>query len=338
MMARALVLEAAGAPLRAVEREPVAPADGEVLVALAATSINNHDLLNLSGAYQGLDYPRVPFSDGCGRVCAVGPGVRGLRVGDRVVVQFFPDWLAGPPTARALSRVRGDHVEGCLQTHLRVRADAVVKAPAHLADAEAATLGCAGLTAWRSLVVEGRVKPGDVVVVQGSGGVSTFAIGLAKQLGARVIATSSSDDKLQQARELGAWKTVNYRQHPAWSDQVLELTGRRGADHILEVGGPATFAQSIRALRIGGHISVIGALTGLEASDVHLRSIMAKNATVKGITVGSRADLEDFCRMVEACAYRPAMAQVFDWLEVEEALDAMREQKHFGKLALTIHA
>lgn len=336
MTSRAMQLEAPGRAPRLVDRDRPRPGEGEVVVELAASSVNNHDLLNIAGAYPDLAYPRIPFSDGCGRVVEVGHGVRWPSVGDRVIVQFFPLWLAGPPTARALSKVRGDHLEGCLQTHLRLRAEAVVKAPSHLSDVEAATLGCAGLTAWRSLVVEGRVKPGDVVVVQGSGGVSTFALGIAKQLGARVIATSSSRDKLERARDLGAWQTINYRERADWAEQVLEITAGRGADHILEVGGPTTFVQSIKAVRLGGHVSVIGALTGLQGTAVHVRSIMAKNATIKGITVGSRSDLEDFCRMIDATGYRPPVAQVFTWTQIDRALAAMGEQQHVGKLALEI--
>ncbi|MCZ4314798.1 NAD(P)-dependent alcohol dehydrogenase [Comamonadaceae bacterium G21597-S1] len=309
---------------------------GEVVVALRATTINNHDLINLAGGYRGLPLPRIPFSDGCGEVVDVGNAVSGLRRGDRVIVQFFPNWQAGPPTAAALSTVRGDHVEGCLQTHLRARADAVFKAPDHLSDAEAAALGCSGLTAWRSLVVEGCLKPGQVVVVQGSGGVSTCAISIAHALGARVIATSSSNDKLLQARALGADATVNYREQPDWAKAVLKLTEGRGADHIIEVGGPDTFAQSLRALSLGGHLSVIGALTGTHGTDLSPRAIMAKNATVKGITVGSREHLQDFCRMVASTGMRPRIARSFVWTDADAALACMREQRHFGKLALAI--
>jgi len=320
----------------ALEARPApTPATGEAVVRLRATSLNFHDLIGVKGGLRGLPLPRVPFSDGCGEVVAVGEGVKRVKPGDRVIPNFFVKWIAGPPTPEALALVYGDQLDGCLQTHARMSADSLVLAPEHLSDAQAATLGCAGVTAWRSLR-EAQVKAGDTVVVQGTGGVSLYALTLAKALGAQVIATSSSDAKLERCRRLGADETVNYATSPEWSRRVLEITGRRGADHILDVGGQQTLPQSLKAVRLGGAISVIGVLTGAEAAEVPVRTVMSKNLRIGGVTVGSRMDLEGLARAMSVNRLEPVLDSEVALEDVPEALQRMERQGHFGKIVVRL--
>jgi len=332
---RAMVLRAANLALELQDRPAPQARRGEAVVRLRASSVNYHDVLGLQGKIRGALYPRVPFSDGCGEVVAVGDDVTRVKPGDRVMPNFFAHWIAGPPTPEALTIVHGDQIDGCLQTHATFKDTALVAAPDHLSDVEAATLGCAGLTAWRSLVVDARVKPGDIVVAQGTGGVSLFALGFAKMLGATVILTSSSDEKLERGRELGADHTINYRSQD-WARRVLEITDGRGADHLLDVGGPETLPAAIKAAKLGGFISVIGVLTGEEQPVFPLRAVMSKNLTVKGLTVGSRSDFDEMSKAVSAARYHPVVEQVFDLENAGEAISAMQARGHMGKLAIRI--
>jgi NADPH:quinone reductase-like Zn-dependent oxidoreductase len=335
--ALAMVLREAKGHLILEERAVPEPRLGEIVVKLAATSVNFHDILNIEGFYQGLPYPRVPFSDGCGAIVAVGEGVKGFAVGDRVMPCFYPNWIGGPITQLARSEILGDHRDGCLQTHLRMDHRLFVRAPDHLSDVEAATLGCAGLTAWRSVVVNAQIKPGETVVVEGTGGVSLFALGYAKLCGARVIITSSSDEKLERARGLGADETINYRKTPEWGREVIKLTEGRGADLVVDIGGPDTFPHAVHAAAVGGHISVIGARTGVGRDpEFPVRTVMAKNVTVRGLSVGNRAHFEDMCRAVAQAKFHPPVGQVLDFRQAEEALALMEKQVHFGKLVLSI--
>jgi NADPH:quinone reductase-like Zn-dependent oxidoreductase len=232
--------------------------------------------------------------------------------------------------------ILGDHVDGTLQTHVVVSAASLVRSPAGMTHEEVATLGCAGLTAWRSVVVEAGIRPGQTVVLQGTGGVSLFALGFAKMLGARVILTSSSDAKLDRAKALGADALLNYRTTPDWARAVMDLTDGLGADLVVEVGGGETLAQAVRATRVAGHISVIGVLTGLRAPDFPLNVVMSRNLTLRGITVGNTRDLDLMCRAVEQHRYRPVIDRVFDLGSAHEAVQALRAQAHFGKLAIRI--
>lgn len=312
------------------------PRPGELLLRIHATSVNYHDLIGVRGGLPGLPVPRVPFSDASATVEAVGDGVNGFRPGDAVIPSFFPDWRSGPPTRRALGRILGDHLDGALQSHLCVSAQAVARAPRHLNHREIATLGCAGLTAWRSVVVEADVRPGQTVVLQGTGGVSLFALAFAKMLGARTIVTSSSDEKLERAAALGADILVNYRQTPQWSQAVLDVTEGEGADLVVEVGGGATLAEAVRAVKTAGHVSVIGVLTGLSAPAFPLNRVMARNATLRGVTVGSTAELQAMCAAIEHAAYRPVIDSVFTLESAHEAIEALALQKHFGKIVVDI--
>jgi len=321
--------------LRTVERPVPTLLPHEVLIELRAASLNYHDLMTVLGkANPRLRLPVIPLSDGAGVVSAVGESVRGLGVGDRVMSTFFPDWLAGDPVPERLSRVTGETIDGCLADFVKLPQQGVVKVPDYLSDVEAATLPCAALTAWRALVVEGRVKTGDTVVVQGTGGVSIFALQFAKLLGANVIATSSSDDKLTRARALGASHTINYRSRPEWAREVKGLTAGRGADLVVEVGGSGTFDQSLRAVRMGGHVSMIGVLTGW-ADTVSTARIMALNIAVKGITVACRDDFDAMLRAMTQHKLRPVIGETLRFESGAEALRQMQTAAHFGKICLT---
>lgn len=310
------------------------PRAGEALLRVHATSVNYHDILGIDGVLPTVMFPRVPFSDGVATILELGEGVDGFAVGDRVVPNFFPLWERGKLTFEQRARVLGDHLDGMLQSHISLPATSLAHAPPHLEDVEAATLSCAGLTAWRALSIEADLQPGQTVLLQGTGGVSLFALGFAKSMGARVIITSSSDEKLARARGLGADVTINYRRTPDWDLEVLKETDGLGADAVVEVGGGETLSRSIKALRVGGHLSVIGVLAGFAAPSFPLAEVMTGNLTLSGLTVGSTSDLRSMCRAIEASGYRPVVDKVFDLGEADEAIALMRRQGHFGKIAI----
>ncbi len=312
--------------------EPAAPGPGEIRVRVHASSLNYHDLGVVTRPGWQAD-GRVPMSDGAGVVEALGPGVTEFAVGDHVVSCFFPHWQDGPPTVGDFATVPGDGVDGFARERVTLPASAFTLAPKGFSHAEAATLTTAGLTAWRALVVEGGIKAGDTVLVLGTGGVSIFALQLAKVLGARVIATSSSDEKLERARALGADHVINYRSNAEWGALARQWTGGRGVDHVVEVGGPGTLGQSIAAVRVGGHIALIGVLTG-RGGDVPTGALMVKQARLQGLIVGSRREQVDFVRAIEAIGLKPVIDRSFP---LEGIADAFRHQQsgaHFGKIVL----
>ncbi|MES1945230.1 class III alcohol dehydrogenase [Salinisphaera sp. PC39] len=309
------------------------PGPGEVLVKAAASSLNFHDYLVVTGALPA-DDGRIPMSDVAGEVVEVGDGVTGFAAGDAVMATFFPLWLSGEPdTASTWGCVPGDTVDGYASEYVCVAETALTRAPAGYSAEEAATLPCAAVTAWRGLFVEGGLKAGDTVLVQGSGGVSIFALQLAKAAGATVIATSSSDAKLERLRELGADHLINYKETPEWGKEVAGLCPRDGVDHVIEVGGPGTLAQSVDACRHGGHISLIGVLTGM-AGEVPTATMMMKQLRVKGITVGSREHQQQLVRALESTGIRPVIDRSFPLDEIADAFRHQESQKHFGKICL----
>ena len=312
--------------------DPGAPGPGEIRVRLHASSLNYHDYLVVTGRIETAD-GRIPMSDGAGVVEAVGEGVTAFTVGDHVVSCFFPEWQDGPPAVGDFSTVPGDGVDGYAREAVVRPATWFTPAPRGFSHAEAATLTTAGLTAWRALVVDGGLKAGDVVLVLGTGGVSIFALQIAKMMGAIVIATSSSDDKLERARAMGADHTINYRQHEDWGSRAYDWTGGRGVDHVIEVGGPGTLAQSITAVRIGGHISLIGVLTGL-AGEVPTAALMAKQARLQGLIVGSRRHQTDLVRAIGATGLRPVVDRSFALAEIASAFRYEEAGAHFGKIGL----
>ncbi|HVA67381.1 MAG TPA: NAD(P)-dependent alcohol dehydrogenase [Elusimicrobiota bacterium] len=320
--------------LQLAQEERSTPGPGDVLVRIRANSINYHDDMVALGKIPSAD-GRIPLSDGAGEVLAVGDGVKEFEAGDAVVSTFFPYWLGGEMTAETRRDVPGDSVDGYAREFVCMPAHAFTKAPAGYTPAEAATLSCAGVTAWRGLVVRGQVKPGDTVLTLGTGGVSLFALQFAKAAGARVIATSSSDEKLEKLKRLGADAVVNYKAVPEWGKKVRELTGGRGVDHVIEVGGPGTLAQSLAACATGAHVALIGVLTGF-AGPVALPAIFANQIRISGIFVGSRADQEDMIRAIEAKGIKPVIDRRFPLSDIAGAFKYFESQKHFGKVCVEV--
>lgn len=311
-----------------------APGPGEIAVRLRASSLNYHDYAVVKGMLPTAEN-RIPMSDGAGEVTAVGEGVSEFKAGDMVVSTFFPDWIDGPPPEGGFQRVPGDGIDGYACEQAVGPATSWTHAPDGYSAAEAATLTCAGLTAWRALFVDGCVKPGDAVLVQGTGGVSIFALQFAKAAGATVIATSSSDEKLARLKELGADHLINYKQVEAWGPKVLELTGGKGVDCVVEIGGPGTLDQSMMASRIGGHIALIGVLTGF-AGPVQTAMLMAKNLRVQGLTVGSRAQQEEMIAAINANGIKPVLDKSFPLAQLADAFRHQESGQHFGKIVVDI--
>ena len=311
---------------------PGVPGRGELRVRLHASSLNYHDYGVVSRDGWLAD-GRIPMSDGAGVVEAVGDSVTEFLAGDRVVSCFFPTWQDGPATIGSFTSVPGDGVDGYAREVVNVAATAFTRAPKGFSHAEAATLTTAGLTAWRALVVEGGIKAGDTVLVLGTGGVSIVALEFAKLMGASVVVTSSSDEKLERARGLGADHTINYRRHEDWGTRVRDWTGGRGVDHVIEVGGPGTLPQSIAAVRVGGHIALIGVLTG-RGGEVPTAALMVKQARLQGIIVGSRREQADMIRAIDATGYRPVIDRSFALDQIAEAFRFQASGAHFGKICL----
>ena len=312
--------------------DPGEPVLGEICVRLHASSLNYHDLGVVTQADWQAD-GRIPMSDGAGVVEAVGAGVAEFKPGDHVVSCFFPTWQDGPATLGDFSTVPGDGVNGYAREMVIGPATSFTLAPKGFSHAEAATLTTAGLTAWRALVVEGGLKAGDTVLVLGTGGVSIMALQFAKLMGATVIATSSSDEKLIRARALGASHTINYKAHEDWGTQVRNWTGGRGVDHVIEVGGPGTLPQSIAAVRVGGHIALIGVLTG-RGGTVPTAALMVKQARLQGLIVGSRREQADMVRAIDASGFKPIIDRTFGLAEIAAAFRHQASGGHFGKICL----
>jgi NADPH:quinone reductase-like Zn-dependent oxidoreductase len=323
--------------LHLVDRPDPTPGPGELIVRIKAISLNFRDLLTVNGMYGGnYTLPLVPFCDGAGVVEAVGPGVSRFKVGDRVTSLFFSDtWIAGPPTPEKLRGSLGGPLDGCGQQLLKISEHGVIATPPHLTDEEAATLPCAALTAWRALAVDGAVLAGETVVLQGTGGVSIFGLQLAKAMGLRAIITSSSDEKLARARALGADATINYKTTPDWSNAVRAATDGRGADLILEVGGAKTLMESLKAVRQGGHVAIIGVLSGV-AEPMPIPMLIWTNARVQGLSVGSREMYEAMARAISLHAIKPVISHTLPWTQAAEALHSMQRGDHFGKIVLTV--
>jgi NADPH:quinone reductase-like Zn-dependent oxidoreductase len=322
--------------LQADEVADLTPGPGEVMVRMRAVSLNYRDLLVSRGLYNPkLKFPFVPVSDGAGEVQAAGAGVTRFRPGDRVAASFMPDWVEGPPDEAKARTALGAGGVGLLAEQAVLPEHGLLSIPPHLSLEEAATLPCAAVTAWNALFETGSVKPAETVLVQGTGGVSLFALQFARLAGARVIATSSSDEKLAKARALGADDGINYKSTPDWDKRARELTGNRGVDHIIEVGGAGTLARSMRAIRVGGHIALIGVLSG-HAAEVNPMPILMKTIRVQGIFVGSRTMFEAMNRAIEAAKLHPVVDRVFDFDQTPQALRHLESGAHFGKVVIRI--
>ncbi|GGD00488.1 zinc-dependent alcohol dehydrogenase family protein [Undibacterium terreum] len=317
---------------------PGMPGPGEVFVRLRASSLNYHDYLVVTGKMPARD-GLIPMTDGAGEVLAVGDGVEEFQVGDKVMSVFFPDWIDGAPRnvplSQAFEHVPGDGVDGCARQLMVAPATAFTHAPRGYSDAESASLVCAGLAAWRALVVEGRLKAGDIVLVQGTGGVSLFALQIAKAMGATVVATSSSVEKLEQLKVLGADYLINYRSEPNWGAAAHALTGGRGVDHVVEIGGTGTLEQSVAASRVGGHIAMVGQLSGQKGLLPTLE-MMGKQLRISWMMVGSRAMQIDMVRAIEVSDIRPILDRTFPLHELANAFRHQESGAHFGKIVIDI--
>lgn len=311
---------------------PNAPPAGQIAVRLHASSLNFHDYLVVNGTIP-VDDGRIPMSDGAGEVIAVGDGVTDFAVGDAVVSIFHTRWLAGHMPEANFRRVPGDGIDGYAREAVVTPADWFTRAPKGYTHAEAATLTCAGVTAWRALVTDGPTIAGQTVLVQGSGGVSVFALQFAKAMGATVIATSSSDAKLERLKALGADHVLNYKATPDWGRAAFKLTG--GVDRVIEVGGPGTLPQSIEAIGIGGHIALIGVLTGV-SGEIPTAKLMGKQGRLQGLSVGSRRDQTDMIAAIDAIGLHPMIDRSFALEDLAAAFRHQESGAHFGKICVDI--
>jgi NADPH:quinone reductase-like Zn-dependent oxidoreductase len=317
--------------LQLIEREPQAPKANEVQVNWHATSLNYHDYLIAVGAIPVAD-ERVPMSDGAGEITAIGENVTQWAVGDKVMSTFFPDWVEGTATPLNAARINGEQVDGFAQEFSCVDQNAITEIPIGYSYAQAATLPCAAATAWRALVVEGKIKAGDTVLVEGTGGMSIFALQIAKAAGAYVYATTSSDDKAALLNDLGADHVINYRNDERWGRTVNKHSGG-GVNHVLDVGGSSTLAQSVEAIAFGGHISLIGILGGRNA-DFILPKMFFKHAHMHGIAVGSRSMQQAMVNAINVTQWKPVIDKSFALAELADAFRYQETGKHFGKIVL----
>jgi len=322
--------------LEFVERPTPMPGEGEVLVKVGAISFNYRDLLMVKGLYNPkMKLPRIPCSDGAGEVAAVGEGVTAWKPGDRVAGIFMQNWLDGALTPSKARGALGGDIDGMLAEYVVLKQTGLVGLPEHLSFQEAATLPCAAVTAWNALEA-GNLKPGATVLIQGTGGVSIFALQLARLRGARVLGISSSAEKLERAYSLGLDAGLNYLDNPDWDRWALDETGGEGVDLVVEVGGLSTLPRSLKAIRIGGVIAQIGVLSGADEADpLPIASILHKMARIQGIYVGSRKDFEEMNKAITLAQLRP-VGENFHWSQAREALIRMEEATHFGKLVLTV--
>jgi NADPH:quinone reductase-like Zn-dependent oxidoreductase len=309
----------------------------EVRIKIRAASLNFRDLMMVTGVYNpNLKKPAVPLSDGAGEIVEIGDAVTRVKVGDRVMGIFMQKWLSGRPNEEAArSALGGGGPKGMLAESVVLHEDGVVHVPEHLSFEEASTLPCAAVTAWHALVTTGQIKPGDTVLTQGTGGVSIFAVQFALAAGARVIGTSSSDEKLQKLKKLGVSDLINYKKTPEWGKEVLKLTGGQGVDHVVEVGGAGTLTESLKAVRMAGQISVIGVLSGVE-STVGPRPILVKSVCMQGIFVGSREMFEAMNAAISLHKIKPVVDKVFPFEQAKEALHYMESGSHFGKIVIKV--
>jgi NADPH:quinone reductase-like Zn-dependent oxidoreductase len=316
--------------------EPV-PGPHEVLIKTHAASINYRDLMYAGGAYINLkDEPLVPLGDGAGEVTAVGARVTRFKPGDRVTHSYFADWIDGAPDARKTAASFGTHINGALAQAFIAPEEAVVRIPDYLSYVEAATLSCVGTTAWNTLFVDGALKPGATVLLQGTGGLSILTLQLAKAAGLRVIVTSSSDEKLERARALGADATINYRAIPEWQEEALRLTDGRGVDLTLDIGGPGTLRRSLAATGMGGKVSVIGRIGGAGEHEVDPFDLIRGMRRLSGIFVGSRAMLDDLMRFLELTKIHPIVDREFSFVDAPRAYEYLQSGRHFGKVVIRV--
>ena len=335
---KAFEIKAYGDPggLSLVDRPNLSPATGQVLVRIRAVSLNYRDLLVVRGEYDRKpQIGRIPCSDGAGEVVAVGAEVSQFKPGDRVAGCFFQAWMGGRFKAEYHRSALGGAIDGVLAEEVVFDQDGLIHLPELYSFEEGATLPCAALTAWQSLFVRGRLTAGESVLLLGTGGVSIFGLQFAKAAGAKAIVTSSSDEKLKRARQLGADEVINYRSTPEWGKEAARLSGVDGVDHVIEVGGSGTFQQSVRACRFHGNIGLIGILSGKEAA-TEIFSIVPKGLNVFGIYVGSRTMFEEMNRALSQNRFKPVIDRVFPFTESPDAFKHLASGAHFGKVVIAV--
>ena len=306
----------------------------EVLLKVSASSWNYHDLMVALGLIPTED-KRVPLSDAAGEIVEIGNEVTKWQSGDQVMSMCFPNWISGAPKYELLSFI-GDNQDGYATEYIAIPGTALTKIPNNLTLKEAATLPCAGLTAWRALVDEGKLKAGESVLVQGTGGVSVFALQLAKTYGATVIATSSSEEKLEKLKALGADHLINYKTHPEWGKEVLKLTNNEGVDHVVEVGGAGTFSESVRCTKLAGHIALIGVLSGPSVSEIILPRIFLKQIRLSGIAMANQESQIAMVDYLEKNEIKPEISDSFELGDLAAAFQHQIDNKHFGKISIDI--
>ncbi len=320
--------------LKITEAENPKPGSKDVLLKVNASSLNYHDLMVALGLIPTED-KRVPLSDSAGEIVEIGEEVTKWKSGDKVMSMCFPNWVNGPPKYELLSFI-GDNQDGYATEYISIPETAITKIPNNLTLKEAATLPCAGLTAWRALVDEGNLRSGETVLVQGTGGVSVFALQLAKSFGATVIATSSCDDKLEKLKRLGADHLINYKTHPEWGKEVLKLTDNVGVDHVVEVGGAGTFSESVRCTKLAGHIALIGVLSGPSVSEIILPRIFLKQIRLSGIAMANQDSQIAMIEYLEENEIKPVISDSFDLENLAAAFQHQIDNKHFGKISIDI--
>jgi NADPH:quinone reductase-like Zn-dependent oxidoreductase len=320
--------------LKLVDLPEPKPGVGQILIRVRATSLNYRDTAVVSGIYPGQTLPVIPLSDGAGDVVAIGEEVTRVKVGDRVAGIFFQDWIAGRLTRAKIKSALGGAIDGMLAEYVVLNQAGVVHLPDHLSYEEGAALPCAAVTAWQALVTRGQLAAGETVLLLGTGGVSIFALQFAKILGARIIITSSSDEKLERAKAMGAHATINYKTTPEWQEQVWQLTDKEGVDQVIEVGGAGTLDRSLRSARVGGRVSLIGVLGG--AGDVNHVNILQKSIDVQGIYVGSREMFEAMNQAIALHQIKPVIDRVFLMHEASAAYRYLQSGSHFGKVVIQL--
>ena len=320
--------------LKITETESPKPGSKDVLLKVNASSLNYHDLMVALGLIPTED-KRVPLSDSAGEIIEIGEEVTKWKSGDEVMSMCFPNWVNGPPKYELLSFI-GDNEDGYATEYISIPETAITRIPNNLTLKEAATLPCAGLTAWRALVDEGNLRSGETVLVQGTGGVSVFALQLAKTFGATVIATSSSDEKLEKLKQLGADHLINYKTHPEWGKEVLKLTENIGVDHVVEVGGAGTFSESVRCTKLAGHIALIGVLSGPSVSEIILPRIFLKQIRLSGIAMANQDSQIAMIEYLEKNEIKPVISDSFDLENLADAFQHQIDNKHFGKISIDI--
>jgi NADPH:quinone reductase-like Zn-dependent oxidoreductase len=318
-----------------VDRTVPTPGRGEVLIRMKAVSLNARDIGVIDGFYNPeLKEPLIPVSDGVGEIVALGENAGKFRIGERVSAIFTQSWKSGEATQDNWVTTLGSPLQGLLAEYVVLPEEGLVRVPQHLSDVEAATLPCAGVTAWHAIVEEGKVKAGDTVVVQGTGGVSLFALQFAKLQGAKVIVTSSSNEKLARAKSLGADHGINYRETAEWDKAILEYTQGKGADHIVDLGGGATLNRSISALKVGGQISIVGILSGASVEGLAIVPAILRRAKLQAINVGSRAMFENMNVAIQHHRLRPVIDSEYPFSQAVKALTHLAEGSYFGKIVI----